>query len=719
MSLKNGSEPLVSVFRGIVDNIPPKWRARLGVTRIVQKQPLDIGLTELGEGVVASQLVQEQTNERTKTDTTISDPTGETLVEYIRTKDGQVGTRIIKLVPAGSPLPTFTELTVDAGQENFGNGWSEQMVVTTPNLFGGNDYSIEIRDVIPPEFLTLIQTKDEAVTIAGTAAMPTLVLGDLRREEVQLTEQTKRVSRRYRDLTTTPTLIDKDTNREKQVVTITKSLVADTTTPILPTAIRDTKFEHIGAGLAVQTQITIDAIFVGAVYEKSILNLIPETFRAFVPQRKHDFTVTGAVSTDPPLAVGDLSRKETQTDEFNKRVEIASIDTVEIPKTKVDKGLTREFGGSETNIFWALNVQGSLDVETGTRVLNSEVTRLGNGYEIRKTERGIDDPWTELHGQEYDERFDVLIPFDLQVKDADTDLGVARTEVKPIDKWREESKTIDIDAVAEFLDNYSLSYFGKVNVDMPDKLVSVSSDIATDRGEGTGDETGTFAFTGAYSVSQALSATAQSSSSMIPEVVAEIKQFWGNNIGCTNYHFFLPSPVTPAAVLAKIVALVGGAVSAWPKFNPEMVSFRIYGGGTRVQVKASSQGSSAASSSGTSNTSGGGTTYSRDQSLTVKSMRISPTIHDEITVSGATSDTDSVSATASAEAVGLGPPETETQSSTVNSSVTPTSIPATAGATDWPTTGKYLLRVDAQPYRFGYIQIHAVVVDAADFPINP
>jgi hypothetical protein len=100
-------------------------------------------------------------------------------------------------------------------------------------------------------------------------------------------------------------------------------------------------------------------------------------------------------------------------------------------------------------------------------------------------------------------------------------------------------------------------------------------------------------------------------------------------------------------------------------------------------------------------------------------MRISPTIHDEITVDGTTSDTDSVSATASAEAVGLGPPEAETQSSTVNSSVEPTTIPATAGAIDWPTTGKYLLRVDAQPYRFGYIQIHAVVVDAADFPINP
>jgi hypothetical protein len=202
----------------------------------------------------------------------------------------------------------------------------------------------------------------------------------------------------------------------------------------------------------------------------------------------------------------------------------------------------------------------------------------------------------------------------------------------------------------------------------------------------------------------------------VPEVIADIKQFWGNNIPATNYHFFLPSPVTPSDVMAKITALVGAAVSPWPKFNPQMVSLVIKGGKTQVQVKATSQGSLSTSSGGNSSTAGGGTGYSHDQSLVVKSMRISPTIHDALTISGTTGNSDSVSATATAEATGLGPSESTTQSGAVDASVEPTSIPATDGATVWPTAGKYLFRVDAQPYRFGYIQVHAVIVDALDFP---
>jgi hypothetical protein len=1113
---KNKGQLLTSIYNGTLDLLPLRWRARLGYTKTDQEVPVDVppdGMNGDSEeacamGLISSQVVQTRTDERLKTNITLTSGwQDKQIVEYYLTKEGQIATRVVTIVPAGEPLPPTDELTVEAEQQNLGPCFSEQTISTVPNLFGANDYVVEIRDVVPTEFAALLKTYETAVTVAGVAAMPTLGVGELRREEQQLTVETKRVSVRYRDLVDLPVIIvDHETNREKQDVTVKRTLQLISVAPLEPTPVKDTKYDNLGNGMAVQTESYTDAIFVGAVYAKSKLNLIPERFRASIPTRRHSFSVQNSlVNVDPPLATGDLSRTETQTDEFNKRVDIEYIDplgalpiilvtldtnkekqvvtiqdelrqdtytppapspvrdvkvvnlgngyiivtlttvdaifvgavygksklnliperfraaiptrkhdftmqnsavdpdptlatgqfsrtetqidefnkrveieyidplgalpivlenkdtnkekqvvtvrdelradtyvspepspvqdvkvtdlnngyiivtltsvdavfvgavygkskmnliperfraaiptrkhdfTVQnsavdpdptlatgqfsrtetqidefnkrveieyidplgvlpivlenkdtnkekqvvtirdelradtyvppvpspvqdvkvtdlnngyiivtltsvdavfvgasygksilnlipeklraaVPQKKhdytvqnsavvpdpvlatgelshvetqidefnkrvestsidtvagvsvADKVVVTEFGGAIATRTATLATHGTVSVETGLRVLKSELTDLNNGWDVLETFKSDDTSWPSLNGQDYDERFDVLIPYTMQVKTADADLGVPRTEVKPIDKWREESRTVDIAAVADFLDTYSLSYFGKVNIDLPDKLISLTSVIVTDRGEGASDETGTFAFTGSYSVSQALRATAQSSSTMIPEVTATIKQFWGNNIACTNYHFFLPSPVTPADVTAKITELVGEAVADWPKYNPEIVSLVISGGRTSVQATASSQGSSAASTSGTSSTSGGGTGYSREQGLTVKSMRISPTIHAAMSVGGTMTDSDTVNVSATAEATGLGPSETETQSSSVSASVTPTSIPATAGATDWPTTGKFLLRVDAQPYRFGYIQIHAVVVDAADFP---
>ena len=204
---------------------------------------------------------------------------------------------------------------------------------------------------------------------------------------------------------------------------------------------------------------------------------------------------------------------------------------------------------------------------------------------------------------------------------------------------------------------------------------------------------------------------------MLPDTVIVIKQFWGNNIKCVNLHFFLPSPIFVTQVLDKINDLLSPiVVSDWPKYNPEMVTLQAIGQRVSLQVTASSQGSASVNDSGTSSTAGGGTGFSREVGLTLKAIRISPTIHGEIDVGGDTDDSENISATATAEATGLGPTETITESATVASSITPTTIPATEGDTDWPSSGYFLYRVDAQPYRFGYVQFHVVVVNAADFP---
>lgn len=463
MSLKNNGQDLISRFRGIVDNIPQRWRSKLATTEIKQKVALDVDLTELAGGVVASKVVQDQINERQRIDTLIDDPTGQTMVEYVRTKEGQIGTRILKYIAEGTPLPTLDELTVEAGQDASGNGYVEQAITKTPNLFGGFDYTTEMRDIIPPEFTALLPL------ITGEANEPgepdlfiELNPGELLHREAQVTEQYKRVTIHYRSLVDLPkVIVDKDTNREKQVVTITKTLDVDSVTPALPTAVKDVKFDKLGNGLAVQTETTVDAIFVGAVYAKSVLNLIPERLRAAIPQRKHDYTETGVVNIDPIIGTGELSRQETQIDEFNKRVEITSIDTV-VGVTVTDKIVQEEFGGSIANRTATLAPHGTITVETGLLVIKSELTDLNIGWDVLETLKSVDSSWPTIPSNLYDKESNIRILVEEQVVDPSyvpTPSDYSVEDVRGLDRWKSKRiRTTRIVSAFNSKDNAKISY---------------------------------------------------------------------------------------------------------------------------------------------------------------------------------------------------------------------------------------------------------------------
>jgi hypothetical protein len=453
------------------------------------------------------------------------------------------------------------------------------------------------------------------------------------------------------------------------------------------------------------------------VYGKSIENLIPPKFRAHLPTKTSEITDTGTAAYRT-LATGELTHQEQQIDRFNRRIKSESFDDIVGEVTFTDTELTEQFGGGVLDVTYKLNVSGTYTIDQGLLVLESSITDLGNGYEIKTTKERQGSEWPALDGQDYDERLDVVLPFEQQVVDAGTGLGDARTSIKPIDAWRQENRTIDITAIGELLDAFVLAYPSKVNVELPDVLKSVDCIMESTSGEGTQTEDGTVSPLGDYSISMSLRASAQSSATIIPDASFVIKQFWGNNIDSTNIQFFLPSPVVGSDVLTKIAAILGVSVTAWPKFSPEMVILKAVGQKLSLQVVATSQGSDSVSGTGSASTTAGGVGVSQEASLTLKTIRISPTIHDNITVGGDTTpDSVTISATANSEAVGLGPAESSSESGTVNGSLTPTSISATSGLVDWATmSGKYLMRVDAEPYRFGYIQFHCIVVDAGDFP---
>lgn len=326
-----------------------------------------------------------------------------------------------------------------------------------------------------------------------------------------------------------------------------------------------------------------------------------------------------------------------------------------------------------------------------------------------------------LQGQDYDPRLDTIIPFTQKLQPAVYGIGVNREDITPVDYQHSEVRGIDAAIVSAVLNAYVFSYPGRINVDMPDLLTAVYGVIDQSTSDGADQETGTSSLVGNGSIAQTLTAQAQASANILPEAYPIIKQFWGNNIACRHYHFFLANPVTLAQVLSKLNTILSpDTISNWPKFNPEIVTLVMTGGRVSVQSKAHSQGSFATSGSGTASTAAGGVGYSEERGLTVKTLRISPTIHDVINISGPTSGSESVSSSAYAECAGLGPLEVQgTGPLSVYADITPTSIPATQGATSWPTSGLFLYRTDPHPYRYGFIEFHCVVLDAADFPNVP
>jgi hypothetical protein len=506
---------------------------------------------------------------------------------------------------------------------------------------------------------------------------------------------------------------------------------------ITPTPLTvESEVENLGNNLSLKTESTVPFVFPDDSYTKSILNLIPEKLRAAIPLTESiiESQIPPDVSTNPTLLPGEFERTEKRIAIWKKRISIKKLGTISVPVTVIDQGFTSENGGDLTTITHMLHNHGFLAVETGLMILKSEVIDLGNGYDVRTTERGVDPNWPGLYGQDYDERLNTIIPYQTQVRDATDHHGVPFLDIKPKDRWKQEERLVDLSTVASILDAYLLSYPSKVNIDMPDILLDVTGVIETAFGEGANSETGAFdvGTSANFSVSMALKASAQSSASLIPDVTPNIVQFWGNNLDAMHYGFYIAQPTDlstwPALIAAKLATLVGSPVINWPKFAPKSVTITAKGMKGSVQATASSQGSAAQSTCGTScpsttSTSAGGTGFSHEKSLNLKTVRISPTIHSNITIGGAHTGSQHISAHAHADATGLGPvggedhvePDDVT-AEIYNGAPGNYSIDPSPGATTWPGSGMHLYKLDGQPYKYGYVLFHAIVVDASNFP---
>jgi hypothetical protein len=344
-----------------------------------------------------------------------------------------------------------------------------------------------------------------------------------------------------------------------------------------------------------------------------------------------------------------------------------------------------------------------------------------------------------LKGQEYDPQTDLILGFTQQVQNFErgeeaAGVGEARTEVTPIDASASQVRTFDALTQGD-VDELALTLFDNVSFSLPDTLVSVTGYYTTAAADADATETGNGHSTGTTgSLSLSLSSSSQGSAAIAGEVYYKIlpTSNWAVDVPATVYLFYMADTSTRAQIMTKLAALVGGAVNAWPVFKPEPVTLFVLSQQVDLSARATASQSASVSSGGTQRMQSEGTSVSKSLGVQLKTITLPPTIHGAITIANSATVQQAVEVTASAAITRSGagwldatmwPARTVTTSpspveaiaaASVLSSSFNDSIAATAGLTSIPTSGKYA-RLQVQPWKYGYFQIRAEVIDFSYF----
>jgi hypothetical protein len=691
------------------DPLPPKFRVLSPTTTT----------DELAEGSVETPVLtgdqlaatEDQLNTNLKRKRTVSRSSAQntsSLSGKQVTNDLQVANVVETIVPDGTTITT-SALTVDGSVESLGNGQSIQRVITAPELFAAESYSAERPDVVPEKFRTAIPTTTEERSIEGIAETPVLETGDISATEQQQNVHVKRTRKTRRDTAALPkSLTQKATTNDKQLATVTETLqVGDTATQ--PSALIDIQSEALGDGTYVVRKVEVPELFEEKAFGVEKFDNIPEKFRAEVPTKTQTTNKIGQVP-EPQLATGELSRTTQQLNEFVYKEQITKRDvTSNVALPEVQRAYVE---GTVANVNEKLST--SPTIESGLLISESAATPIGDGKFIVQTVKVNE--WPQLTSSEWDNELQVQVQKTEQFVAPSSSFTEVNTSYRAVNKDR-SLKVTETEPTAA-LSSYVMSFPIQVDVRLPDVLKSISVIWAEDLAEGdynsdwSGSSSGT-----SYGLTGSESASSESSASIKPELIIDIERPWGADVSATAYYFFLKgnnNVISESAFLNK-VSQIAGAAQRWPTFKPVSHTIVLTGGSAQVQAKVNWTASSSVSSSTRTSekTEGEGASYSVSKSL--NAVTISPTIHGPITISGAQAKTKDVKAACiSGTNNPINFPSVSVSASaihTLNADVNPKTLAATTPV-EIPKTGKYILKSEVVPYKWGWARCSAVVLDA-------
>lgn len=454
---------------------------------------------------------------------------------------------------------------------------------------------------------------------------------------------------------------------------------------------------------------------------KGGLSLIPERWRAKLGVTR---TVT---AKDKSVAPDTLSSSIVGSS-------AEAVNTDERKVTKEELGspsgvsLSEQFLTEDGTIATRV---GSL-VEEGTelpvpshKTEDARQQNLGTGYLDQSVATSAD--YDVRQGQFYDDTEDVVIPFTEQIVGAGEGIGDAKTEVLPLNDLRYKKRVYvpDEDAILAL----SWQFESTVDLNLPDVLTGIEVVWNISKGEGSSSfptidmiaiAVGTSGSAGVDPRAQA-----QSSISLMPEIIPTIETIWAQNVPTRHLVFFLPDNSSAAAVKTKCQTILSAVVNTWPTFKPKPLTFVLKGEQLNLSANASSHArlSFSESSKSAERTTGGGSSY--DTGVTNKVVRLPPTLHAAFNLTGGTSKTETINVTVNASTVKIEGTGTAagsvaakdniiTINGTVEGSVTPTTVSATSPAAV-PASGWYLYKTNSERWKYGYSMFHCILIDASKF----
>lgn len=428
----------------------------------------------------------------------------------------------------------------------------------------------------------------------------------------------------------------------------------------------------------------------------------------------------------PDAAVGGVLESRIEQNENDEYEKINTLAT--LPKTISGEKYTEEYGGGRVLVTRTFGETVPEQTNGGLTVLKQESLPLRDGLYQTDKEQKATDSWPTLSGQQFDNRTGVVTQFTETHNTPGQNIGDANTEITPItDKiQRKRVWTPPTAALAALVHSFP----GTVDLQFPDVLKSVTVTFNSSSGNASSNHPVSQQFflsvgeSGGGSLSPNSSATG--SAMIMPDINPEIEQVWARDIPVTHYVFYLPANFTASDVLAKLQTITGQTVNPWPVFRPVSHTFTLIGKQLSLTVSADTRVASSFNDGGAgyTKTYEFGSSQNRQVGGTVRSVRLPPTIHGAINLTGATQSA-SVSVDVDAnttpvfmngsefiEGIENDPPIVTEE---IEGSVSPSSLSATTGATAIPSSGLYLHgRIDSNLYEWGYYQVHAVVVDFAN-----
>lgn len=444
------------------------------------------------------------------------------------------------------------------------------------------------------------------------------------------------------------------------------------------------------------------ALFTHQHYSVGRPETTPTRFLAAI-QELESSSLSFGTAAWPTLGPGDTLRSVEQVHPLVVQNIVRTQNTSEVTLV----GTRSYVEGVRVTVSESLKL-GSQTADRGLLISQSDVQDLGNGKSLKVTLSAPN--WPTFKGSRLDSVLDFPVAYTERFVSppAATNLE-ANVEYTPVNEDRSLRREYFVPTAA--LDARMDRFPVAANLQLPRVLKSVM--VVWNTSAGIGGQASSWAGNSSglsYALSCNLSDQASGSAAAIPEVIIDIEDTWTHGLMAEGHVFFMPYPVTEEAILLRL------GVQKWPVFKPR--SHTIIGIGQKIACSVNVGINASVSGSQTSRSTSAGKTASGqvDVSLSNNTIQLPPTIHGAITFQGETLKVVQSSATASMNCGGTNFPTidvNETIAIEARAGVYPNGFPAVSGATAIPTSGKYLIDLSVERYKYGYAMVFAKVFDAS------